>query len=132
MTHDAALDGAGYGSMSVAAILAETAHRTPDRAAFFLGDQVDRHDDRAEGQHAVVDAGEVGHVRHDHRDAVARADPAGAQGTRVRTGLVPELAVPDHLVAQEERRAVGGAVGGLGEDRRDRHAPVARTVEGLV
>lgn len=39
MTTDPALDGEGYGTMSVAAILAETARRHPDRTAFHIGDR---------------------------------------------------------------------------------------------
>ncbi|GLY32236.1 long-chain fatty acid--CoA ligase [Kineosporia sp. NBRC 101731] len=36
--HDQALTGPGHGTLSVAAILAETARRTPDRTALIIGD----------------------------------------------------------------------------------------------
>ncbi|MCE0536400.1 long-chain fatty acid--CoA ligase [Kineosporia rhizophila] len=37
--HDDALTGAGHGTLSVAAILAETARRTPERTALVMGEQ---------------------------------------------------------------------------------------------
>ena len=97
-----------------------------------LEEQVHRHDDRAERQGGVVDAGEVGHVRHEHRDPVAAADAARAQRAGVGAGLVPELTVRGRRAGEVERGAIRVADGGLGEDARDRQRREAGAVDGGV
>jgi len=98
MSLDAALDGAGYGSMSVAAILAETAHRTPDRTAFFLGDQVVRYGDLWDQTRAYAGALRARGIGPG--DRVAMIVPNVPDFARVYYGVLAlgAVVVPVHLL----------------------------------
>ena len=105
MPHDPstqALDGAGYGSMSVAAILAETAHRTPDRTAFFLGDQVVRYGELWDQTRAYAGALRARGIGPG--DRVAMIVPNVPDFARVYYGVLAlgAVVVPVHLLFKAE------------------------------
>src|SRR4051794_12617356 len=102
MSYDEALDGAGYGSMSVAAILAETAHARPDRTAFLLGDQVVRYGElwrQARAYAGALRARGIG-----PGDRVAMIVPNVPDFARVYYGVLAlgAVVVPVHLLFKAE------------------------------
>jgi long-chain acyl-CoA synthetase len=102
MTFDQALDGAGYGSMSVAAILAETAHSRPDRTAFLMGDQVVRYGELWEQTRAYAGALRARGIGPG--DRVAMIVPNVPDFARVYYGVLAlgAVVVPVHLLFKAE------------------------------
>ena len=78
-------------------------------------------DDRAEREDGVVGTRKVRDVRQQQRDRIPLPDAPGPQRAGVAAGLLPEVAVRDLLVAEDQRDVVRHPVGRLGEDARDRH-----------
>jgi len=60
---------------------------------------------------------------------VTGSDAACPQRARVRERLAPQVAVGDLVVGEDERGALGGAPGRLGEDRGDGQARQSGTVQ---
>ena len=88
--------------MSVAAILAETAHRTPDRTAFFLGDQVVRYGELWDQTRAYAGALRARGIGPG--DRVAMIVPNVPDFARVYYGVLAlgAVVVPVHLLFKAE------------------------------